>query len=105
MNRNLECIIEKSIFFQEDSLASGCADQLKCRRVNEHGDQFIRQARVVRQRLREATEDLKNYPENTFGTGRARHEQVNLQTIEFHKTNSPGSRSCRFIRNNHGKVQ
>ncbi|KAF1769705.1 hypothetical protein GCK72_001522 [Caenorhabditis remanei] len=68
---------------QEDSLASGCADQLKCRRVNEHGDQFIRQARVVRQRLREATEDLKNYPENTFGTGRARHEQVRALVASF----------------------
>ncbi|ULU14484.1 hypothetical protein L3Y34_016756 [Caenorhabditis briggsae] len=68
---------------QEASLAAGCADPHKCRTVNDHSDQFIRQARVVRGRLREATDDLKNYPESGFGTGRARHEQVRTLITSF----------------------
>lgn len=68
---------------QEESLAAGCADQTKCRAVNDHSDQFIRQARVVRERIREANENLKNYPESGFGTGRARHEQVRSIIASF----------------------
>uniref|UniRef100_A0A1I7TBM5 t-SNARE coiled-coil homology domain-containing protein n=1 Tax=Caenorhabditis tropicalis TaxID=1561998 RepID=A0A1I7TBM5_9PELO len=72
LNRDREAIRLE----QEESLAAGYTDQAKCRRVNEHSDQFIKQARVVRKRLSEASAELEKYPQSNVGTGRARHEQV-----------------------------
>ncbi|CAL2028466.1 unnamed protein product [Caenorhabditis brenneri] len=79
LNRDRETIRSK----QEESLAAGCSDQSKCRAVNDHSDQFIKQARVVRKRLGDEQEALKKVPEKNCGKGRARHEQVRSLITSF----------------------
>uniref|UniRef100_A0A8R1E1A2 t-SNARE coiled-coil homology domain-containing protein n=1 Tax=Caenorhabditis japonica TaxID=281687 RepID=A0A8R1E1A2_CAEJA len=68
---------------QVESLASGAADTVKTRRLNEHVDQFILKARALRERLGKANANLANFPECGYGAGRARHEQIRVLNMSF----------------------
>nr|P91409.1 RecName: Full=Putative syntaxin-4 [Caenorhabditis elegans] len=68
---------------QVESLAAGCSDTAKCRKLNDHVDKFIAQARGIRRRLADASEELVQYPESRVGSGRARHEQIQMLIVSL----------------------